>query len=84
MTLVRISRRLSREVDALSFQEPVSFVYNPLSYARDAHETYLQRFGGDGGQTLLLGSDAFSPHRRYLSSPQNLSSRPLCACVASI
>jgi len=39
--LVRISRRLSRAVDALGFGPPVACVYNPLDYARTPHEAYL-------------------------------------------
>ena len=43
---VSISRKLSREVDRLSFGPPVAHVYNPLEYARRSHELYLERFGG--------------------------------------
>ena len=40
-SLVRASRRLSREVDRLEFGSPVVCVYNPLGYARLPHEAYL-------------------------------------------
>ena len=54
--LVRISRDLSRAVDRLSFEAPVAFTYNPLAYARPAHERYLSRFGEGGPRdTLFLG-----------------------------
>jgi single-strand selective monofunctional uracil DNA glycosylase len=53
--LVRISRELAREVDALSFSEPVAYVYNPLDYARRPHEAYLERFGRGPKEVLLLG-----------------------------
>ena len=45
MSLVEISRRLSRRVDQLRFALPVTHVYNPLGYARAPHEQYLERFG---------------------------------------
>lgn len=53
--LVRISRKLSRAVDALSFGEPVTHVYNPLAYAREPHERYLRRFGGGPKEVVLVG-----------------------------
>ena len=55
MTLIRISRRLSRAVDALAFAPPVAYVLNPLDYARRAHEAYLGRYGTAPRTTLLLG-----------------------------
>lgn len=55
MDLVRVSRTLAKEVDALRFAAPVSYVYNPLDYARAPHEAYLKRYGGGKGRTLLLG-----------------------------
>ena len=41
MSLVEISRKLSRRVGELKFAAPVSHVYNPLDYAREPHELYL-------------------------------------------
>ena len=54
-TLVRISRDLSRAVDALSFGPPVAHTYNPLAYARPAHEAYLARHGEGPKEVLFLG-----------------------------
>lgn len=53
--LVRISRELSRAVDALSFGDPVTHVYNPLAYARQPHEQYLRRFGDGPKEVVLVG-----------------------------
>ena len=50
----RISRALSRKVDALEFGAPVAFVYNPLAYARDPHERYLAN-ARKGIDALYLG-----------------------------
>jgi single-strand selective monofunctional uracil DNA glycosylase len=52
---VPITRALTREVDALSFSAPITHVYNPLSYARKAHEAYLERFASRGVEVLFLG-----------------------------
>lgn len=53
-TVTRISRALSRKVDALRFGAPVAFVYNPLVYARAPHELYLSR-ARRGVDALYLG-----------------------------
>jgi len=53
--LIRISRRLSRDVDALSFDAPITQVYNPLDYARAPHEAYLKRYGAGPKQALFMG-----------------------------
>ena len=55
MSLVRIDRKLSKEVSALSFAEPVCHVYNPLDYARGPHEAFLKRYGEGPKEVLLLG-----------------------------
>lgn len=55
MSLVRISRKLCREVDALHFASPVTHVYDPLDYARKPHERYLERWGGGAKRVLFLG-----------------------------
>jgi single-strand selective monofunctional uracil DNA glycosylase len=52
--LVAISRALARRVDALTFGKQVAYIYNPLVYARAAHEEYLRRFARSGA-TLLVG-----------------------------
>ncbi len=55
MDLVAISRRLSESVSRMSFQPPVAFVYNPLEYARQAHERYLRMWGGGRPEVVLVG-----------------------------
>jgi single-strand selective monofunctional uracil DNA glycosylase len=52
---VRISRELSRAVDALRFAPPVSHVYNPLAYARRSWESYLERYAKSGPRALFVG-----------------------------
>ncbi len=53
--LVRASRRLAREVGGLAFASPVGFVYNPLTYARLAHEAYLARYASTTRRVVLVG-----------------------------
>lgn len=50
-----IARRLSAAVAELEFGPPVSHVYNPLDYARAAHEEYLRRYGEGSGRVVLVG-----------------------------
>jgi single-strand selective monofunctional uracil DNA glycosylase len=54
-SLVQISRTLSRAVGALRFADPVTYVYNPLRYARRSHEIYLDRFGAGPKEVVLVG-----------------------------
>jgi len=42
-------------VGALSFEAPVSHVYNPLEYAWDPHAEYLERWGRGKKEVVLLG-----------------------------
>lgn len=53
--LIEAARELSRGVDRLKFTPPVTHVYNPLSYAWDAHEEYLHRFGKNRKRVVFLG-----------------------------
>ncbi len=53
--LIDAAKRLSDEVDALSFAEPVTHVYNPLSYAWDAHQAYLSHVSDKGAKVVFLG-----------------------------
>lgn len=55
MSLVSISRALSKKVDQLRFAAPVTHIYNPLAYAREPHERYLTEWGQGPKRALLLG-----------------------------
>lgn len=46
---------LAAAVDALSFSDPVTHVYNPLVYARRAHLEYLGRYASSPKEIVLLG-----------------------------
>jgi len=53
--LIRITDALLARVAGLSFQPPVTHVYNPLIYARQPYDRYLSRFGRSPKRTLLVG-----------------------------
>jgi len=53
--LIASSTRFARAVAQLRFGPPVTHVYNPLRYARRAHQRYLERFGAGTGRVVLLG-----------------------------
>jgi len=53
--LIVAARELSVQVDGLKFKAPVAHVYNPLAYARPAHELYLRKFGGNRKRVIFLG-----------------------------
>ena len=53
--LLTASRRLAREAGALRFGPPVSWVYNPLTYARECHEAYLSRYAAGTKRVVFLG-----------------------------
>ena len=53
--LIRAANRLSKQVEAIAFGEPVRFVYNPLRHAARGHRKYLRRFGDGRKRVLFLG-----------------------------
>ena len=53
--LILGSRKLAEGLSRLRFAAPVTHVYNPLIYARQPHETYLARFGGNRKRVVFLG-----------------------------
>ncbi|HEX4339297.1 MAG TPA: uracil-DNA glycosylase family protein [Polyangiaceae bacterium] len=55
MSLVTISRDLSKDVGRLRFAAPVAHLYNPLDYARAPHEAYLKTWGKGPKRVLFLG-----------------------------
>ncbi len=50
-----IARTLARAVDGLRFGPPVVHVYNPLTYAWEAHRQFLDRYCRRGREVLLVG-----------------------------
>ncbi|MFT3734974.1 MAG: single-stranded DNA-binding protein [Rhodocyclaceae bacterium] len=54
-TLIAAARKLSAEVDAMRFAEPITHVYNPLDYAWAPQEQYLRRYGNSPKRVMLVG-----------------------------
>lgn len=52
---IKAARKLAKAVDDLRFAAPVTHVYNPLGYAWEMHESYLQRMNPNGVRVLFLG-----------------------------
>ena len=55
VALIEAARELALRADELVFSPPVAYVYNPLQYARLAHEAYLARYGRDTKRTVFVG-----------------------------
>lgn len=53
--VIEAARRLSAEMGALRFEDPVAYTYNPLDYAWAGHEAYIRRFGNSRKDVLYLG-----------------------------
>lgn len=53
--LAAIAEQLCTDLRGLEFSAPVTHVYNPLEYARDAHKMYLERFGSKPKEVVFLG-----------------------------
>jgi len=53
--LLRAADTLSDALRGLTFSGPVSHVYNPLEYAREAHSTFIKKFATSRKRVVLLG-----------------------------
>lgn len=47
------ARRLSQEIADVEIQDKVTVAYNPLAYAWEVHEAYLEKYGGVGTRRAL-------------------------------
>ena len=66
MALNEITDDLVTDLAGLTFGPPVTHVYNPLVYARQAWDTYCARYGGGQPEVVLVG---MNPGPCGLSSP---------------
>lgn len=55
MDLYQITDALLAELQHLRFGPPVSYVYNPLEYARASHDQYLDLYANPPKEVILLG-----------------------------
>ena len=50
-----LQRNLSKELDDMTFTDPVTHIYNPMNYAYAAHQNYVKRFCTEQKKILFLG-----------------------------
>lgn len=55
MKWMNILDALSDELEKLSFSDPVAHVYNPLTYAREPTQKYMERYAGLGAENVFIG-----------------------------
>lgn len=55
MNLIESTDQLLEDLATLRFTAPVSYVYNPLLYARAPHEAYLKRYGKGRHEVVMFG-----------------------------
>ena len=53
--LLECAQVLSKSVNALSFKEPITHVYNPLDYAWEVHEQYIKTYANSTKKVLFMG-----------------------------
>lgn len=53
--LLKLEEELCQQLSSLNFPSPVSFVYNPLEYAKETHEDYVRKYCKVGQNVLFLG-----------------------------
>jgi len=54
-SLTQAAKKLSNQLNKLSFSDPVTHVYNPTDYAWQAHKEYLERYGSGKKRILFMG-----------------------------
>ncbi len=54
MEPLEISKQLIEKLRGVSFDEPISHVYQPLEYAWEPYERYVERYGRDRPRQILL------------------------------
>ncbi|MDF1659632.1 MAG: single-stranded DNA-binding protein [Verrucomicrobiales bacterium] len=55
LALLKATDSLVAQLSGLTFESPVTHVYNPLEYARASHETYVKKFGDSKKRVLMMG-----------------------------
>ena len=50
-----LEQQMCRELSALSFSSPVTHIYNPLDYARQPHQSYLNSYVDSPKRVMFFG-----------------------------
>ena len=53
--MIQAAQELTQALETLRFPEPITHVYNPLTYAWNAHKQYLTRFAKTKKRVVFLG-----------------------------
>lgn len=53
--MAAITNELTEQLKILTFSDPVTHIYNPLVYARDGYDQYLERFGSTTKKMIWVG-----------------------------
>ncbi len=53
--IIAATEQLRADMNALSFADPVAYVYNPLDYAWAMHEAFIKRFATKKKKVIFLG-----------------------------
>ena len=61
MNLEQITDDLVADLDCLTFGPPVTHVYNPLVYARQAWDLYCEKYGQGPREVLMIGMNPGPP-----------------------
>jgi len=51
----RITQELIRSLEGMTFEPPITHVYNPLVYAKKSQQEYMKRYGSGPKEVLFLG-----------------------------
>ena len=54
-SLIEAAKKLSAAVNLLKFADPVSYVYNPIEYAWESHQSYIEKFGSSKKRVVFMG-----------------------------
>lgn len=83
--LLGIEYGLCEDLLSMTFPEPVSFVYSPLDYAAETHQSFVRTYGNSTRDVLFLGMNPgpFGMAQNGVSAsnstaPNGLPSTPLC------
>ena len=52
---MEIEDRLCSNLATITLCDPVAMVYNPMNYAAETHQCYVDQYGNSTKQILLLG-----------------------------
>lgn len=53
--ILKATDQVCKDLEGLTFSEPVTHVYNPLQYARKPHRQYVTRFGDSKKRVIFMG-----------------------------